>query len=117
MKTKGTKAYKLFNKAVSVLTKEYNLYPKGINVENLHAVFTDQKHYLFAIKVVLNEQTTQIETYVAIANPVVHQSLDKFNDIKELREIIDNAIRIRTLSDKTNEIVKGAKHFTADVEE
>jgi hypothetical protein len=114
MKTQGTKAYKLFNKAVSVLSKEYKLFPKGINAENLHAVFTDQKHYIFAIKVVLNQRTTQIETYIAIANPVVHQSLDKFHNITQLREIVDNAIRIRELADKTNEIVKGAKRFTTE---
>lgn len=121
MKTQGTKAYKLFHKSVAILGKEYKLYPKGINAQNLHAVFTDStidNHcYTYAIKVVLNEQTKNVETYLAIANPYIHQSLDKFSNIKELKAIMDNAINVRKLAEEAKQFTKGASRFVSDVEE
>ena len=95
MKTSGTKAYKLFNKAIKVLSDNYHFFPKGINNENLHAVFSDEKNYHYAVKVVLNEGTKEIQTFVAIANPYAHQSLNDFKSIKEFRAIIDESLRIR----------------------
>jgi hypothetical protein len=95
MKTTGDKVYKLFNKSVSVLAKHYGFISKGINQENLHAVFVDDKNYHFAIKVVLNTDNNQIETYVAIANPYANQSVNDFKSIKELKIIIDNTLRTR----------------------
>ena len=105
MKTYGDKAYKLFHKSVAILGKEYKLYPKGINAQNLHAVFTDSAKdnhcYTYAIKVVLNEQTKNVETYLAIANPYTHQSLDKFNNVKKLRELLNHAMNLKKLAEES----------------
>jgi hypothetical protein len=95
MKTKADKAYKLFHKAISVLEKHYKFINKGINKENLHAVFGDEHNFHYAVKVVLNEGTKEIETYVAIANPYAHQSLNDFKSIKEFKTIIDESLRLR----------------------
>ena len=117
MKTQGTKAYRLFHKAVSILGKEYKLYPKGVNVQNLHAVFTDSHHdnhcYTYAIKVVLNENTKNVETYLAIANPYAHQSLDKFNNVKKLREILNHAMNLKKLAEDSAK----ATRFVSDIKE
>jgi hypothetical protein len=105
MKTNGDKAYKLFHKSVAILGKEYKLYPKGINAENLHAVFSDSSNnnycYTYAIKVVLNEKTNNVETYLAIANPYTHQSLDKFNSVAKLRKILNHAMNLRKLAEES----------------
>jgi hypothetical protein len=95
MKTNGDKAYKLFNKAIKVLSDDYHFFPKGINGGNLHAVFSDEKNYHYAVKVVLNESTKEIQTFVAIANPYAHQSLNDFKSIKEFKTIIDESLRLR----------------------
>jgi hypothetical protein len=106
MKTNGDKAYKLFHKSVAILGKEYKLYPKGINAENLHAVFSDSSNdnyrYTYAIKVVLNEQTKNVETYLAIANPYTHQSLDKFNSVTKLRKILNHAMNLKKTADESS---------------
>ena len=105
MKTNGDKAYKLFHKSVAILGKEYKLYPKGINAENLHAVFSDSSNdnyrYTYAIKVVLNEKTNNVETYLAIANPYTHQSLDKFSNVTQLRELLNHAMNLRKLAEES----------------
>jgi len=102
MKTNGDKAYKLFHKAIKVLSDDYHFFPKGINGGNLHAVFSDEKNYHYAIKVVLNEQTKNVETYLAIANPYTHQSLDKFNNVKKLREILNHAMNLKKLAEESS---------------
>jgi hypothetical protein len=105
MKTNGDRAYKLFHKSVAILGKEYKLYPKGINAENLHAVFSDSSNdnyrYTYAIKVILNEQTKSVETYLAIANPYTHQSLDKFSNVTQLRELLNHAMNLRKLAEES----------------
>lgn len=117
MKTLGDKAYKLFHKSIAVLSKEYKLYYKGINTQNLHAVFSDSAKdnhcYTYAIKVVLNEQTKNVETYLAIANPYTHQSLDKFNNVKKLREILNHAMKLKKLAEES----ANATRFVSDVKE
>jgi hypothetical protein len=95
MKTFGDKAYKLFNKSVSVLANHYKFTTKFVNKENLHAVFVDEKNYHFAVKVVLNTDNNEIETYVAIANPYANQSINDFKSIKDLKTIVDNTLRTR----------------------
>lgn len=110
MKTLGDKAYKLFHKSISVLIKQYKLNYKGINNENLHAVFTDSFNdnycYTYAIKVVLNEQTKQVETYLAIANPYTHQSLNKFNSITKLKEIVNHALKLKRLAEESSKATR-----------
>lgn len=110
MKTLGDKAYKLFHKSISVLTKQYKLNYKGVNNENLHAVFTDSFNdnycYTYAIKVVLNEQTKNVETYIAIANPYTHQSLDKFNSITKLKEIVNRAMKLKKLAEESSKATR-----------
>ena len=117
MKTNGDKAYKLFHKSVAILGKEYKLYPKGINAENLHAVFSDSHNdnyrYTYAIKVVLNENTKNVETYLAIANPYSHQSLDKFSNVTQLRELLNHAMNLRKLAEESAK----ATRFISDVKE
>lgn len=117
MKTQGDKAYKLFHKSISIMTKQYKLNYKGVNNENLHAVFTDSYNdnycYTYAIKVVLNEQTKEVETYLAIANPYAHQSLNKFNSITKLKEILNHAMKLKRLAQESTK----ATRFVSDVEE
>ena len=120
MKTYGDKAYKLFHKSVAILGKEYKLYPKGINAQNLHAVFSDSRNdnfcYTYAIKVVLNEQTKNVETYLAIANPYTHQSLDKINNVKQLRKVLDHAMSIRKLAEETKQSANATRFVVEDKE-
>jgi hypothetical protein len=100
----------LFHKSISVLTKEYKLNYKGVNNENLHAVFSDSYNdnycYTYAIKVVLNEQTKDVETYLAIANPYTHQSLDKFNSITKLKEILNHAMKLKRLAKESSKATR-----------
>lgn len=95
MKTQGTKAYRLFHKCVKVLSQDYKFYPKGINGANLHAVFTDTNYYTYAVKVVLNESTKVVETYLAISNSYTHESLNLIKTITDLHQVIKHSQNLR----------------------
>jgi hypothetical protein len=62
---------------------------------------------------VLNEQTKNVETYLAIANPYTHQSLDKFNSVVKLRKILNHAMNLK----KTAEESANATRFVVENKE
>jgi hypothetical protein len=42
-----------------------------------------------------------VETYLAIANPYTHQSLDKFNSVVKLRKILNHAMNLKKIADES----------------
>jgi hypothetical protein len=100
MRTKGDRAVKLFKDCLDVFAKKYNFYPKGINMGNLHAVFSDDRTFrggnTYALKVIMNEMTNQIEMYLAIANSITHESLSRIKNVATLCKQVDRSIKMRT---------------------